>query len=105
MSEHINPHYQEQILRALEYHFPEAKVILFGSRARKTHAQGADVDIAVDCGNKIPIREITRARITLENLPISLTVDLVDFHNIPKILQETILNEGVLWKNSSFNGK
>lgn len=105
MNKHINPKYKDAILRALEYHFPEAKIILFGSRARMTHKEGADVDVAVDTGERIQLRELQRARVTLENLPIPLIVDVVDFHNIPTLLQETILDEGIIWKNSISSGK
>jgi len=53
MKTSINPRYKKEILRALEYHFPGAKIILFGSRARRTHQEGADVDIAIDAGKAI----------------------------------------------------
>ena len=98
--EHIKPKYKTEILRALEYHFPEKKkVYLFGSRARLTHKEGADVDIAIDTGKKLDAREVMRALVTLENLFIPLNIDLLDFHAIPKELQQIILGEGVLWKN------
>ena len=35
-------------------HLPGCKVILFGSRARGTHVDGTDYDIAIDVGRKIP---------------------------------------------------
>ncbi len=98
--ENINPSYKKMILDAMNYHFPGAKIYLFGSRARKTNKEGADVDIAVDdCGKKIDIREIIRARTTLENLFIPLGVDLVDLNAIPKELKKTILEEGIIWKD------
>lgn len=98
-SESVNPHYKELILRAMEYHFPGAKVYLFGSRARRTHASGADIDLAVDTRKSIPFGEMSRARVTLEHLPIPVNLDLVDLHSIPQEFKETILQEGVLWKN------
>ncbi len=98
--EHINPKYKKEILRAIDYHFPVLKKIyLFGSRARKTHKEGADVDVAIDAGKKMPPREIMRARVTLEHLPIPITVDLIDFHAVPDILQKIIIEEGILWKS------
>jgi len=98
--ESINPAYKQMILDAMHYHFPNAKVYLFGSRARKTHKEGADVDIAVDDdGKKITIHEIIRARTTLDNLNIPLEVDLVDLHAIPEELKKTIIEEGELWRD------
>lgn len=98
--EHINPKFKKHILRALEYHFPEAeKIYLFGSRARKTHEEGADVDIAIDLGGRIDFREMARARRTMQNIPVPLKIDLVDMHAISSEFKETILEEGVLWKS------
>lgn len=56
-----NPEYKRAIIRAIEYHFPTAKVILFGLRARGTNRPGADVDIAIDNGAAVKLREINRA--------------------------------------------
>lgn len=97
--EAVNPKYKEMILRAMEYHFPKARVYLFGSRGRGDNKPGSDIDIAVDTGERIPTQEIWRARNTLENLLISLSIDLVDLNAIPLELKELILKEGTLWKN------
>lgn len=99
MPENINPKYKELILRAMEYHFPNARVYLFGSRARGDNQPGADIDIAVDAHDKISLQEMSRARITLNNLPFALKVDLVDMYRIPQELKDLILKEGVVWKN------
>lgn len=93
-----DPHYKELILRALEYHFPGSKVYLFGSRARGTNRPGADIDVAVDTGKPINFGEISRARVTLEHLPIPVNMDLVDLNSIPQEFKETILQEGISWK-------
>lgn len=98
--EHIKPHYKTHILRALEYHFPDAqKIYLFGSRARKTHQEGADVDIAIDLGHLIDFREMSRARNTMHNIPVPLKIDLVDMYAIPAHMKTAILEEGILWKS------
>ncbi len=99
MAENINPKYKQEILKAIAYHLPDAKVILFGSRARGTNREGADVDIALDNGKSIPLGEKARMRVTLENTTIPLLVDIVDMHTIPEELRELILKEGVVWKN------
>lgn len=99
MPENINPKYKELILRAMEYHFPGAAVYLFGSRARGDNKEGADIDIAVDGDKELDLHEISRARVTLNNLPFALKVDLVDMNDIPQELKELILKEGIKWKN------
>ncbi len=98
MNESISSDYKKSILKAIEYHFPQARVILFGSRARSTNAHGSDIDIAIDAGEPIKLREMTRMRATIENLPISLEVDIVDVHNVPIELKKIIEAEGVIWK-------
>lgn len=95
----VKKEYKEMILKALEYHFPAAKVYLFGSRARGDFKSGADIDLALDAGNEILPREMARARVTLEHLYVPQKIDIVDMHSISKELKETILQEGVIWKS------
>lgn len=98
--EPLEPRYKNEILRALDYHFPQPKkIILFGSRAQGTHKPGSDIDIAIDIGEPIKLHEMARARITLENLYIPFEVDIVDMHGIPEELKEVILKEGIVWKS------
>ena len=92
--------YKQLILEAMLYHFPRARVILFGSRARGDNKDVSDVDLAIDNeGKVIAFSEMSRARVTLEHLPIALTVDLVDFNLIPQLLKEEITREGKVWKS------
>ena len=95
----LKQEYKNLILKAIAYHYPQAKVILFGSRARGTHRLGSDIDLALNIGEPIKLREMSRIRVTLENLPISLEVDIVDMYNIPDELKRIIEDEGVVWKN------
>lgn len=94
----INPEYKKALLKAIAYHFPEARVILFGSRARGSHTPGSDIDLALDIGTPIKLREMARTRVTLENLPISLEIDIVDLQNIPAEMRAIIAREGIVWK-------
>lgn len=98
MSENVKPEYKQAVLKAIHYHFPAARVILFGSRARGTNQPGADIDIAIDVGEPIKLGEMARVRVTLDNLPIALEVDIVDMNNIPEELKNMILREGIVWK-------
>ena len=98
-NDNLTPEYKQWTMKAIDYHFPNAKVILFGSRARGTNSPSADVDLALDTGHLIKLHEIARARVTLDNLPIALEVDIVDMHNIPAELKEIILREGIVWRS------
>jgi predicted nucleotidyltransferase len=101
MNEPVEKAYKKMIIRAMKYHFPRAKVYLFGSRALGTHRQTSDIDIAIDAGKRADDGEMDRARITLENLPIPLFMDLVDMYAIPQAPKEHILKAGILWKDKS----
>ncbi len=98
-NDNLTQEHKKWILKAIAYHFPEARVILFGSRARGTNRPGSDVDLAIDVGAPVRLPEMARARVTLANLPIALDFDIVDVHNIPDELKAIILCEGLVWKN------
>jgi len=99
MNDNLKQAYKDLILKAIDYHFPTAKIILFGSRARGTNRPGSDVDLALDIGEPIKLHEMSRTRKTLENIPLALEIDIVDMHNIPDELKEIIVKEGIVWKN------
>ncbi len=99
MSEQINLKYKAEVIHAVEYHFPNAKIMLFGSRAEGTSEEGSDIDIAIDTGSPIPLEEISRIRATMENLTIPLFVDVVDMQRISKDFKDAILKRGIIWKN------
>ena len=98
-NDNLTQEYKNLILKAIEYHFPKATVILFGSRARGTNSPGSDVDLALDSREIIKFSEMARARVTLENIPLALKIDIVDMHNIPDELKQIIAREGIVWKN------
>lgn len=52
------------------YYSPNAKIYLFGSRARGTHKVTSDIDIALDAGRKLDMLELAQARNVLECLYI-----------------------------------
>ena len=99
MNDTLKQEYKDLIIKAIDYHFPTAKIILFGSRARGTHDSGSDVDLALDIGKSIKLHEMSRTRKTLENIPLALEIDIVDMHNIPDELKDIINKEGIVWRN------
>ena len=99
LSDGLKTEYKQAVLKAVQYHFRQARVILFGSRARGDFAAGADIDIAIDVGNPIDPGELVRLKATLENLTIPLMVDVVDWHYASPELKEIIEREGIIWKH------
>lgn len=94
----LEERYKEKLLRALDYHFPGARIYLFGSRATGSAKPTADIDIAVDMGEEIDYLEIDRAWRTIDGLNIPYKVDLVDLQSVPEKMKQDILSEGILWK-------
>jgi predicted nucleotidyltransferase len=56
------------VIKLLSVLFPDAKIYLFGSRARGTHKVTSDVDLAIDIGTPIPSLELARACNVIEDL-------------------------------------
>jgi len=46
--------YKRTLLEIIEQHLPTCRVYLFGSRATGTNREGADIDVAIDCGQRVP---------------------------------------------------
>lgn len=88
---------QALIVKLLSVIFPEAKIYLFGSRARGTHKVTSDIDLAIDAGRSLSSLELARARNIIEALNIPQPVDIVDLCSVPHEMRKIILNEGILW--------
>ncbi|HBY05653.1 MAG: Type I restriction-modification system, specificity subunit S [candidate division TM6 bacterium GW2011_GWE2_42_60] len=91
--------YKRDILRALKYHFPDAKIYLFGSRATGKAKETSDIDLALDAGHELSFREMGRAQITLEHLNIPYKIDLVDCFSATPELKQYIERDRVLWSD------
>ncbi len=90
---------KETMIRLLNALFPKAKIYLFGSYAQGTNRPGSDIDLALDTGKKLSIRDIQRAKNILECLNMAQTIDIVDINSIPDSFKESIQKEAILWKN------
>ena len=89
--------YKKILSKIIEDIIPNAKIYLFGSRARLSHQEGSDIDLAIDSGNKIDIKTILKLHTKIEETSIPLSVDLIDFNNIKPELKNEIIKEGILW--------
>jgi uncharacterized protein len=90
--------YKNTLIDIIHKHLPNCKIYLFGSRARGTNQQGADIDLALDCGSSIDMNSIFKIQGDIEETIIPLTVDLVDVHSASETLKNEVKKEGVLWK-------
>ncbi len=78
---------------------PNARIYLFGSRARGTHSPFSDIDIAVDAGEELPLVAVDEAKSIMSASNLIYHVDVVDFNSIPEEMRTAILQEGILWKH------
>lgn len=89
--------YKKILLELIYKKLPNCKVYLFGSRARGDHQSGSDIDLALDNGQPIEMRQLFALYNEIEDTTIPLTVDLVDLHNVSDLLKEQVKLEGILW--------
>jgi len=94
----IDPKYKNLLLEIIEKHIPNCSVILFGSRAKKTHAPHSDIDIALDTNTIIDSTLLGTIKDEIEESTVPFFVDVVDIHNISKELKEQIEKHGIIWK-------
>ncbi len=87
----------DDLKRFLKEYFEGYKVeiYLFGSRAKGTHMEGSDIDIAILSEEDISDRiAILRAILEESNLPYK--VDIVDLNRAP-YLKDRVMKEGIRW--------
>lgn len=90
--------YKEIIVPIVVKHLPNAKIILYGSRARGDAREGSDIDVALDMGHKIDTLIMSNIIGDLEESRLPICFDIVDFHNISESMQQRILKDGIIWK-------
>lgn len=98
MSYPIDQKSKAKIIALISALIPEAKIYLYGSRARGTNSQWSDIDIALNAGKVLPqlsIGELNDIMIA-SNLPYK--VDIVDFNAISDTMRNIIDQEKVIWK-------
>ena len=95
----VKEHYKNKLIEIITKYLPDCAIYLYGSRARKDHVAGSDIDLALD--NKTTINRLVIAQIQEdidEKTTIPLMVDLIDVHAVDKAFLETIKKEWVPWK-------
>jgi len=97
--EALQQEYKDKILGILTVLFPNAKIYLFGSRARGTHSEKSDIDIAIDEGKPVRPRRIGEANNMFAESNILYKIDVLDFRSVSETMKQFIITEGILWKS------
>lgn len=89
----------EQIRRVINERLRrfDARILLYGSRARGTAGRSSDVDVAVLANQPLPVDLLSRLREELEESPIRLPVEIMDLREANPALRERVLREAVSW--------
>ncbi len=90
---------KRKIIDLLSVLFPDAKIYLFGSRARGEQRKLSDIDLAIDAGQALEPRFIEEARAVLLASDVPYPIDVVDYHSVSKNMRAFIDQEKILWKS------
>lgn len=77
---------------------PEARIYLFGSRARGANAEWSDIDLALDTGSKIDRPRVAEVIDVMVALGIPYKVDIVDLYAVTESMRSSILKDKIVWK-------
>ena len=95
----LEPEYKNKIIGILVVLFPDAKIYLFGSRARGTHSDRSDIDIAIDEGKVIRPGRLGEVINMFAESDIPYKIDVVDLHSVSDDMRYFIKKEGIVWKS------
>jgi len=95
----VSEEHKSKIIALINALAPQAKIYLFGSRARGKNAEWSDIDLALDAGSALPESVIGELNSIMEASNLPYKVDVLDFHhNISELMRQEILKDKVVWK-------
>jgi len=93
----LDERYKQLLVEVILQYLPKCKIYLFGSRARKTHCEGADVDLALDNNTPIEFSILNKIESDIEESTMPLLVDIVDINNAASDFVNEIKKDWILW--------
>ena len=94
----VEERYKKKLISIISKHLPQAKIYLYGSRAREDSRQGSDIDLAVDAGEKINWGILCKITSEIDDSTIPFFVDVSDLYNVSEDFKKTIAKDFVAWK-------
>ena len=96
---HIKPLSVDEILAEvagiIARYLPDARIFLFGSRAKGCAGETSDFDIAIDVGSKISLGVIARIKDEIDELRTLKSIDIIDLNRINPEFKTIIRKSGV----------
>lgn len=96
--ENIDQATKKKIIDLISVLIPDAKIYLFGSRARGDHSKWSDIDIALDAGKQLPREQVDEVQSVFQATNLMYKIQVADFHIVSPEMQSAIKKEGILWK-------
>jgi uncharacterized protein len=90
--------YKNIIVPIILRYIPDAKIILYGSRARGDERAGSDIDVALDNNNVIDDLLMSKIVGDLEESDLPISFDVVDFRLVSQNMRDEIVRDGIIWK-------
>lgn len=98
MNDGVDDRNKGKILGILSVLFPEAKIYLFGSRARGQYSKYSDIDLALDSGSPLPWEDLGEAKDMFAESNLPYRIDIVDLQELTADECQRIKDEGIVWK-------
>jgi predicted nucleotidyltransferase len=76
-------------------YLPDARIFLFGSRAKGDAGATSDFDIAIDVGSKISLGVVARIKDEIDELRTLKSIDIIDLNRINPEFKTIIRTSGV----------
>jgi len=76
-------------------YLPDARIFLFGSRAKGDAGETSDFDIAVDAGSKISLGVIARIKDEIDELRTLKSIDIIDLNRVNPEFKTIIRKSGM----------
>jgi predicted nucleotidyltransferase len=97
---------ENTIQKVIAHHvdLTRAQVFLFGSRATASFMPYSDYDVGIDTGVKLTLATIALIKDELEDYPIPVGVDIIDFSSVTPEFKALALKKIKIWnkpKNAS----
>ncbi len=94
----INLEKKIKIVRLCKAIIPEARIYLYGSRARGKFSETSDIDLALEASKPISYYDIAELKDILEASNIGYAFDIVDINSIiDSKFKAAITKEMILW--------
>jgi len=81
----------------------DGKAWVFGSRAKSSSLVGSDLDLAIECQDKVALKLLSQIKIAFEDSRLPYRVDVVDMKAVKPYFKELIKDEMVVFPLNHFS--